>query len=105
MPRKGYWIECIPVNRNTVKDAGADLYSASIGSFPELSAYAPSPDQAIQKLSEKLRKIKHQYELTGRNLPGVENPVRPPQRLRFVQGWISVYIDLEDLSGGNITCQ
>lgn len=97
MPRNGYWIECIPINRNANENLGPDLYSASIGSFPEISAYAQSPDQAIQKLRDKLKKIKSHYEISGKAMPSVDNPVRPPHRLRFVQGWMSVFVEIEDL--------
>ncbi len=98
MARQGYWIECIPINRNANENLGPDLYSASIGSFPEISAYAPSPDQAIQKLRDKLKTVKAHYETHGKTLPSVDNPVRPPHRLRFVQGWMSVFVEIEDLA-------
>lgn len=97
MPRQGYWIECIPINKNANENnnENVDLYSASIGSFPEISAYAASPDQAIQKLRDKLKKIRTHYEIHGKKLPSVDNPVRPPHRLRFVQGWMSVFVEID----------
>lgn len=99
MPGKGYWVECIPVNGNANQNMSPDLYSATIGSFPEVSAYAPSPDEAIRALRDKLQQTKQQYESSGRTLPDTDNPVRPPNRLRFVQGWMSVYIDMSEVGG------
>jgi hypothetical protein len=71
-----------------------DLYSASSGSFPDVTETASSPDQAIEKLRDRLRTIRQQYHLTGKILPEMDNPVRPPTRLRSIQGWISVYINI-----------
>ena len=97
MPRKGYWAECVPVNGNADQNLSPDLYSASISSLPEISVYAPSPDKAIEKLRTRLKQVKHDYEAQGQNLPYQDNPVRPPNRLRFVRGWMSVYINVDDL--------
>lgn len=94
MPRNGYWVECIPLGNQANQNHTADLYSASVSSFPELTETAPSPDQAIEKLRSRLKKIRQQYKSSGDDLPEMDNPVRPPTRLRAVQGWISVYINL-----------
>ena len=98
MPRNGYWVECIPLDGDTLSQAhlSPDLYSASSGSFPDVTETASSPDQAIQKLRDRLRIIRQHYHLTGKILPEMDNPVRPPTRLRSIQGWISVYIDIGD---------
>lgn len=96
MPRKGYWVECIPLHGNANQNMSPDLYGASIRSLPEVSAYAPSPDKAIEKLRVKLKKLKQYCELTGRNMPEIENPAEPPARLKFVEGWLSVYVDIAE---------
>jgi len=97
MPKNGYWVECIPLQEDAIQQtAGNGLYSASSSSFPELTETAPSPDQAIEKLRDRLRTIRQQYQVTGKILPEMDNPVNPPKRLRSVQGWISVYIELQD---------
>lgn len=99
MPKNGYWIECIPLDEapdanGTRKHLETHLYSASTSSFPDITETASSPDQAIEKLSDRLKTIRQHYQTTGKILPEMDNPVRPPKRLRAVQGWISVYIDL-----------
>ena len=111
MPKLGYWIECIPlysVNSEHIstlqlqniselaknQNMPEDLYSATAESFPDLVVTAPSPDIAIDKLRERLRKVRDDYQLAGKVLPALDNPVRPPQRLRQIQGWISVYVDI-----------
>jgi hypothetical protein len=101
MPRNGYWVECIPLDRDSVNQAhlSPDLYSASSGSFPDVTETASSPDQAIEKLRDRLRTIRQHYHLTGKILPEMDNPVRPPTRLRSVQGWISVYINIGEKQG------
>ncbi len=98
MPRNGYWVECVPLNSNghpahLLKEP-PDLYSASSASFPEITETAHSPDQAIEQLRDRLRNIRQQYHRTGKLLPEMDNPVRPPTRLRAIQGWISVYIEM-----------
>lgn len=100
MPRNGYWVECIPVAGNEAnQNHTADLYSASVSSFPELTETAPSPDQAIEKLRSRLKTIRQQYSSAGDRLPEMDNPVRPPTRLRAIQGWISVYINMGEPKG------
>ncbi len=111
MPKSGYWIECIPlhsVNSEHIhilplqelkalsqnENMAEDLYGATTESFPDLVVTAPSPDKAIEKLRERLRSVRQDYEITGKILPALDNPVRPPQRLRQIQGWISVYVDV-----------
>ncbi|MGE4312757.1 MAG: hypothetical protein AB7E85_00625 [Pseudobdellovibrionaceae bacterium] len=96
MTDKGYWIECIPVHSNTNENFLPDLYSASIDSFPDMSVTAASPDMAVQKLREKLRKIKNYYAMTGRTLPEAHNPMTPTGRHRAVRGWMSVYMNVEE---------
>lgn len=99
MPRNGYWIECIPVHSKANENHSPDLYTATSESFPDLSEIAPSPDQAIEKLRERLKTIRGDYAKTGRLLPELDNPVRPPSRMRNVSGWISVYIDISEKTG------
>ena len=99
MPRSGYWIECVPVaeQSNLDKEAKSDcLYSATAESFPDIMEMAPSPDQAIEKLRSRLKTIRADYAVHGKLLPELDNPVRPPHRLRNVSGWISVYIEFQD---------
>jgi hypothetical protein len=96
MPKNGYWIECVPLGGGANGNLEADLYSASIESFPDFHVTAPSPDQAIEKLRAKLKALRRYYRMTGKTLPDLDNPVRPPQRLRSVQGWISVYIQMHE---------
>lgn len=103
MPRNGYWIECVPVmeqnTQNNSQISDATLYSATTESFPELSEMAPSPDQAIEKLRNRLKTIRTDYSQRGKLLPELDNPVRPPHRLRSVSGWISVYVEFPDKAG------
>ncbi len=94
MPRNGYWIECIPVQIQ--ENLAPDLYSATSESFPEVTEMAPSPDQAIEKLRHRLKTIRNDYQKTGKLLPELDNPVRPPNRLRGVIGWISVYVEISE---------
>jgi len=94
MPRNGYWIECIPVQEQG--NLTADLYSATSESFPELLEMAPSPDLAIEKLRSRLKAIRKDYHIKGQLLPELDNPVRPPNRLRSVSGWISVYVEFQE---------
>ncbi len=104
MPRNGYWIECVPLMGDQQKMAGAGLYSASVSSFPEVTETAPSPDQAIEKLRDRLRNIRQQYAASGNALPEMDNPVRPPTRLRAIQGWISVYINVGESKEACAVC-
>lgn len=99
MPRNGYWIECIPVRNRANENSAPDLYTATTVSFPEVAEMATSPDQAIEKLRNRLKKIRADYSECGKLLPELDNPVRPPSRLRNVSGWISVYIDITEKTG------
>ena len=102
MPRNGYWIECIPLSEESLAQAPpkgqqgevGHLYKASSQSFPDMDETAPSPDKAIEKLRDRLKMIRQQYGQSGKVLPEMDNPVRPPTRLRSIQGWISVYVDV-----------
>jgi hypothetical protein len=94
MPKNGYWIECIPVCREANQNGEEFFYNASVHSFPEIKVTADSPERAIAKLRFKLRAIRRYYQMIGRSLPEMDNPVRPPSRLRSVRGWISVYIQM-----------
>ena len=100
MPRNGYWIECVPVREQTTESpsvfSAETLYSATAESFPEVSEMAPSPDQAIEKLRNRLKAIRSDYCDNGRLLPELDNPVRPPHKLRSISGWISVYVEFPD---------
>ena len=97
MPKNGYWVECVPLDGECVlpqENLPPDLYSASTGSFPDITETAPSPDLAIEKLRSRLKTIRQHYHTTGKLLPEMDNPVRPPTRLRSISGWISVYIEM-----------
>lgn len=100
MPRNGYWIECIPVreqgNQNSFIIHEDGLYSATSASFPDVAEMASSPDQAIEKLRNRLKTIRLDYKEKGKLLPELDNPVRPPHRLRSVTGWISVYVEFPE---------
>jgi predicted RNase H-like HicB family nuclease len=98
MPRNGYWIECVPV-REQENVPVPRRYSATSRSFPEIAEQAESPDQAIEKLRMRLKAIRSDYERSGRLLPESDNPVRPPDGLRNVSGWISVYVDFQEKRG------
>ncbi len=100
MPRNGYWIECVPVleQENATGFNEDHLYSATTESFPEIAEMAPSPDQAIEQLRSRLKKIRSDYQKTGKLLPELDNPVRPPHRLRSVSGWISVYVEFPEMN-------
>ncbi len=96
MGNKGYWVECIPVQQKSNQNFGADLYNASIDSFPDMMVSASSPDMAVQKLREKLAKVKKYYEMTGRNLPEAHNPMVPAKKMRDVKGWMSIYVAMAE---------
>ena len=96
MPRNGYWIECVPLSEQTNDPSTDYLYAATTESFPDIAETAPSPDQAIEKLRGRLKMIRSEYQQTGRLLPELDNPVRPPSRLRNISGWISVYVEFAD---------
>ncbi len=100
MPKTGYWIECVPVQAKANENLASDLYSATSASFPELTETATSPDMAIEKLRSRLRKVRTDYMQTGKILPELDNPVRPPSGLRSVHGWISVYVEVEQAKAG-----
>ena len=123
MPRTGYWVECVPLhkktggrdglaieekngsyaNNKTVNNPSVDnleletqeIYSASIPSIPEASAFANSPDAAIDKLKDKLKRLRHHYDTLEKPMPRAHNPIRPPKKLRDVPGWLSIYIEIE----------
>ena len=105
MPRNGYWIECIPVQEQSNREAepasspDQALYSATSESFPDIAEMAGSPDQAIENLRNRMKKLRSDYQQTGKLLPELDNPVRPPSRLRNVAGWISVYVEFKDKTG------
>lgn len=115
MPRRGYWIECIPYKdaneiaselnchnaqygpRSDAPDTThAHSYKAILSVLPELQAVAHSPDQAIERLQRKLRALGRYYRMKGRALPDSENPVTPPNKFRSIQGWMSVYLQYCD---------
>lgn len=102
MPQNGYWIECIPVSNEDVsqgkniEEIGADLYSAAIASLPEVRVFASSPERAIQELRDKLKALRHDYCVQGRELPAHDNPIRPPRNPRSTKGWISVYVQMTE---------
>lgn len=96
MDTKGYWVECIPINGKSNQNFGADLYNASIDSFPDMKVSAATPDMAVQKLRDKLAKVKKYYEMTGRALPEAHNPIMPTNKMRDVKGWMSIYVKMTD---------
>lgn len=104
MPRKGYWIECVPVNNSDLMidhlefsdEQTQELYKAILSSIPDLNVVADTPDQAIERLRRKLRALNRYYKMKGQDLPEMDNPVRPPRNLRSVQGWISVYVQFSE---------
>jgi len=104
MPRNGYWIECVPVVEQSQNDItefermSERLYRATAESFPDVKEMAQTPDQAIEKLRNRLKNIRADYSRTGKLLPELDNPVRPPDRMRSVMGWISVYVEFPDKS-------
>tara|TARA_B100000378_G_scaffold278048_2_gene280042 strand:- start:310 stop:597 length:288 start_codon:yes stop_codon:yes gene_type:complete len=95
MSEKGYWINCTPVSHSSNENFAHDLYNASIDNFPEMSVTAASPDMAVQKLRDKLAKVKKYYELTGRTLPQKHNRLMPNPKKSSSGGWMSIYIDIE----------
>jgi hypothetical protein len=95
MKNPGYWIECMPLSSRANENRAPELYTATIDGFPELNEQAPSPDQAIDRLRQKLMAIKADYAANGRLLPTPHSPVQPPSRNRSVQGWLSVYIEVQ----------
>jgi predicted RNase H-like HicB family nuclease len=100
MPKTGYWVECIPLPRDDVPEfkheLKALLYTAQTASFPGIKAVGGTPDEAIERLRQKLQVVKRYHRLKGTNLPEPENPVRPPQRFRGVRGWMSIYLELAE---------
>lgn len=95
--RTGYWVECVPLRHSANENFSADLYSASIDLLPEIESYGPSPDQAIERVRAKLKTLKKQYRAMERPLPTAHNRHAPTSRLKAVDGWMSIYIDLDDL--------
>ncbi len=104
MPRNGYWIECIPVSQlqeisqvaSGDSSFSIELYRAVFSSIPDLDVVARTPDQAIDRLRQKLQALGRYYRMKGEHLPESDNPVRPPKNLRSVQGWISVYVQFSE---------
>ena len=100
MPQNGYWIECIPVSAGQENIKGSNIYpacyEAKICSIPEAIATADTPDSAIQKLRDKLAGLRHDYCMKGKELPAPDSPIRPPRHTVNHQGWISVYVKMND---------
>lgn len=96
MPRKGYWVECMPLWEQANENATPDMYRASVPALPEMMERAPSASQAIQKLRNRLKDLRQESEKGQAILPKLENPVRPPKRPDTVRGWMSVYIEVQD---------
>ena len=90
MRASGYWIECVP---SAPREDGA--YVASVDVFPDIAIHAETPDQAVDRMRQKLLTLRQDYLRTGRLLPKTHSPTHPPTRHRTIQGWLSVYIDLE----------
>lgn len=96
MPRKGYWVECMPLWDKANENAAPDMYKASMPALPSVMERAPSASQAIEKLRNRLQDIKKSSR-DGKNiLPKLDNPVRPPKRPDAVSGWMSVYIEVQE---------
>lgn len=96
MPQNGYWIECIPVSGENCDQIDNTLYSAEIASIPEAKVFATTPDKAIQALRDKLKALRHDYCMRGKDLPEHDSPVSPPRNMCSVKGWISVYVQMSD---------
>ncbi len=99
MPKNGYWVECVPANTKQIdimkkiaESPENSGYVATPASFPDLQETAATPEEAINRMRARLMTLRSHYSQTGKLLPEMDNPVRPPTRLRNVQGWISVYI-------------
>lgn len=90
----GYWIECIPVRKTSLLSLSPGLYQASIDDFPDIKAIGISPDRAITKLRRRLDDLRRTYEERNEELPSGHSRLKPPQRLRGVDGWMSVYLEL-----------
>lgn len=94
----GYWVECVPVRApSSLLGVHPGLYRASIGDFPHVYGLGLSPDRAITKLK---RRLAYLHAIAGEPLPPlpqVHNRLRPPQTLRGIEGWMSVYLDLAAL--------
>jgi len=73
-----------------------EQYRAVFSSIPDLDVVAKTPDQAIDRLRQKLQALGRYYRMKGQHLPESDNPVRPPKNLRSVQGWISVYVQFTE---------
>jgi predicted RNase H-like HicB family nuclease len=94
MNNNGYWIECVPVRKPSLLHADAGFYTASISDFPEIRGFGLSPDRAITKLRKRLDAVRATYADQKEQLPQPHNRLTPPQRLRGIEGWMSVYVDL-----------
>jgi predicted RNase H-like HicB family nuclease len=105
MPRNGYWVECVPANTkhiDIIDKASETGYIASPTSFPDVHETASTPDEAINRIRARLMKVRSTYAQSGKILPEMDNPVRPPNRLRNVQGWISVYIVVSECAASEV---
>lgn len=89
MRRSGYWIECVP------SGASERIYTASVDVFPDLVIQASSPDAAVDRMRWKLLSLRRNYSETGQLLPRPHSPHTPPTQRRGIEGWLSVYIELE----------
>lgn len=96
MPQNGYWVECIPLSSGKDNNGVASLYEAVICSIPEAKATASTPDNAIQELRQKLASLRHDYCVQGKTLPEHDSPIRPPRHTVSHQGWISIYVKMND---------
>ena len=95
MGLSGYWIECLPCDAVAEECQENSLYTASIDVFPDIVIRASSPDAAIDRMRWKLLALRRDYAQTGKLLPRSHSPHHPPIRNRTIQGWLSVYIEVE----------
>lgn len=93
----GYWVECVAVTPVSGGHKSCFLsYAATIADLPDFEGRGSSPDQAIARLTERLKKLRAVRADLGVDLPTPHNPLLPPARLRHAEGWMSVYIRLSD---------
>ncbi|MEK7801416.1 MAG: hypothetical protein AAB276_03080 [Pseudomonadota bacterium] len=102
MPVNGYWIECVPITKHIGEDESVNLtasglYNARLATLPDVNVMASSPDQAINRLRQKLRALSRYYRIKGQDLPAMDNPVQPPRTVDAMRGWISVYVQVENI--------
>lgn len=69
------------------------LYTASINDLPDVKGLGLSPDRAIAKLQ---RRLSHLREERNCALPPMHNHLHPPQPNAAPNGWMSVYVELND---------